>query len=692
MDNLNEESRSDEYKIIFRNYSVVGKRKEDTTVQEYEMIFAPDGKVVETELPVLDKFGLYSVRVGEELVRQNFKITLLRGNEDASDDKDEEDIGEIEIVNSVKVLHGSRNRNSGEFYIEYNNGFIFADENAGQEKNLRICLEAGKQKFYADFKLSAPEATEDDIANELMKMVQQIYDAQPLLLMSVFQKAPLSVFLDKNSNIKGTIDVKLKLIEAAVKIYQKQYSDIRRARKFKLKEHHYIDRIDKLTNFTSKTMNYMIQNPQYLIEVKKKKGIFYGGKVYLPEKTLVTKNIVNYDIYENRYIVSFLKMLLSECARLKLQVKLLEVNAVAWKKGATNKSQEADYEGLIQKCRRQEVSISRYAEELKKQFLTYKMIFELDKAKDIKEDISKPRVTAIFRQLPEYNKFYVGAFMPWFEYGIKPVQDAMQKPADAFITAVSNPSTTYELYIVVKWLEYLAEKGYELDAKKAKFAGVHEKESRYSDDAYEFVMYKETKDESDAEVMREEITLFYSPSVYIPEKNVLGAYGISEKNVDAILFRNTRKSKVSREDKESNGKGAHYEPDFILKYQCGQYKENEFVSKTTIRYLMADAKHKDYDIVWKEDVPDLIYKYINSIKAKPIENADIKIAGLCAVYHKHSYNEIGDIVDEKEYFEFGEVFGGSENEPFTQMLYMHVDDEDSWQEDFDYVLKRTISM
>lgn len=607
---------------------------------------------------LLRGYGLYSVIVGQDALRgRQFRMYLEPLDESSGERK--------LLIDSTEDEKRMGKQEQSEYFSQYQSGFWFYKSR--ESDAFRIVLETGGMQYVSgivnpNFYKTQEKRSIDE--QELLDMVQTVYEEQPLLLLSVFRKSPLSVFTGKDGRLPDAVDTQLALIERCLRVYNRQYSGIRKVLKFKLQSYRYVDRIDKLTGLTPETLAFMAQNPQYLVEIQKKRGIRYKGKVYLPEKTLVTRNVADYGTYENCYILSFLKMLMYTCEKLKIHLKLAAEDALQRERRAQIKSQKMDFAALAERYQSQMNQAVRHAKNAKRLYMMYRTAFGLKDNAHVTESVSKPRMTAVFRQIPEYNAFYTDAFEPWFSYGIQIGDVPAADVYDTFSIAVSTPSTTYELYIVCRWIQYLIAHGYTFDARRAHFAGVHEKASRYSDHAYEFVFEKQTGGEPEL------LTLYYSPSVYIPvsvgsDRSVQ----FNENNVDEYLYRNTRNSIVSREDHETNGKGAHYEPDFILKYQ----------KKTVVRYIMADAKHKEYEEVRKDEMPRLLYKYIDSIRALRTPEMDVRIAGLCAVYHKHSFDEDGNLLDAVDYFEFNQNF---EEEPFTKLLYMSVDADTGWERVF----------
>ena len=649
MDNTN--TNNNPYvEIQYRDFGEnVGLRAKIETLRLYEK-GTPETEMAEEDGIELKNYGLYGFRT---------KDYVLSGKKVKLGIRCEDDTTEWILDTSKKKTEWQ-----GKDFCFPDAQFPFLDY---EGSSVRLVLDINKTVYLSDELIVKTE--EKEVGEELAKMVKRVYDEQPLLLCSVFQKTPLDVFLGEDSRIKDSIDTKLALMEKCIRVYHYQYTEIRRALKYKLRSNDYIDRIEKLTGMTPQTLRFIAQNPQYLAEVKRNKGIKINGKIYLPEKTLVSRNVLNYDTYENRYMLSFLKMLIMECEKLKTHISLAKEDAEKRTRAdvTSTASQRADFEVLSNQYRKQYDSTCIHEENLKDLFSMYKIALRIEDDDSITGKIERPRMTAVFMQIPEYNRYYKNAFIPWFDHGIKPADELDM--SEAFVTAVSNPNTTYELFIVVELLKYLRETGYEFQVNKAKYSGIHIKDTRYSDYAYEFLFVRNKADEES-----EEITLYYSPSVYIAstEKSNGNTVGVklSENNVDRLLFRNTRNSLVSDND-ETNGKGAHYEPDFIVKYRKGN----------VIRYVMADAKHKDYETVRKDDFPKLIYKYLDSIKVlkdgfrEEDKGVDAKISGLCAVYNKHSIGENGCYSDETDYFDENNL--SSEDERFVKAIYLNVDEDEA---------------
>lgn len=680
---------ADKKSIKLKNYGSVESNTK--SIQEYTIDFYHVSAENEPSETKLTGYGYYSVIPQDDMVGRQFKLYRIL-SPILSDELSSSDYSN----NDSMILDSSlkKDKSINEFFPDVDYGFIFSECKNLDDRKIRLRLETDDETYESGDIII--DFSHPDKEKEQLDMIKIIWQNMPLLLISVFQNSPLSVYLDEKSatNSEVTIDTKIELIRRCIKIYHSQYSSIRKARKYRLSRYNYVDSIDKLNSVNSDTLVFISRNPQYLAAVNRIKGVKYKNKVYLPLKTLISKNTIDYDIYENRYIISFIKLLILECQNMKIRLKLLEMNANNLLNHASLKSKKNAFEVLSSRCQRQLNDIDKLEKNLLLISKQYENIFPL---KNISAKLKKPKATAIFRQLKEYNFFLKGAFEPWFSYCLQPdIGDLLKSNGEYFYTAVSNPSTTYELYIVTSWIQFFIEEGYAFDYERASYAGIKEKEGRYSEYAYQFVFYKDEKNVSDSfKNHREQIILYYSPCVYY---NLAGNYvKDSRLNVDSVLFRPTQNSMARKEDTEENSaKGSHYEPDFIIKYSKGIYDQyqNEF-SPTIIRYLIADAKHKTFDNVRVNEMPNLMFKYLAGIKpfnpanivddngTRIASNTDIRIAGLCAIYN--------DDIDRSttEGVEYREMITNSinaEEEQFTRFLYMNVSDSDGWKASFKEIL------
>ncbi len=484
----------------------------------------------------------------------------------------------------------------------------------------------------------------DNNKAELGSMVAAIYRRQPLLLFSVFRdpRTTVSVTLGKDSLLKDPIEVRLKLIENSIGYYSRHYSDIKRALKFKPITRSGIDSIDKLANVTPDTLGFIASNPQYLVPTRRKNGIHIRGKTYLPEKTLVNRQITSYDIYENRYILSFLELLRKECRFWKAIAEKLTSLMDTEKEKALHENKKTDFSAQADIFREYVTRLSQAEKNIPRLFGRYSNALGFS---DVSEKLTKPRMTAVFKQIPEYNIFFEKVFMPWFRDGLLPSDEKAHEYV--FRTAFSKPYTTYELFIVSMLTEQFRKLRFEPDDGYTRYAGVHEKESRYQDYAYVFPFTRSGS---------EKLTLFYSASVYVVDKRS-GDHVLRNgaENADEILYRNTTNTFPGRD-----GKGCHYEPDLIIKYENSEKKK--------LRYIIADAKKKGFEEVRAKDMPELEYKYLNSIGLlrDRVGDLDAAVSGICAIYNADQNKEAED---------YHENAGADViRRPFVKMLYLNATD------------------
>ena len=109
------------------------------------------------------------------------------------------------------------------------------------------------------------------------------------------------------------------LLEEIANVYENSYGYFMANCRTKLEKVDVLDRVEKLQEVDSRTLQYITQHPEYL--QNSIRGIKYGRQYFLPSKTLMTQKCITNDIYENQVVISFLEHVLDEISSLSERVK-----------------------------------------------------------------------------------------------------------------------------------------------------------------------------------------------------------------------------------------------------------------------------------------------------------------------------------------------------------------------------------
>lgn len=384
------------------------------------------------------------------------------------------------------------------------------------------------------------------------------------------------------------------LLEEIANVYETSYGYFMANCRTKLKKVDVLDRVEKLQEVDSRTIQYITQHPEYL--QNSVRGIRYGEQYFLPTKTLMTQKRITKDVYENQVVMSFLDHILAEISGISNKIEdylQLMQNDIESEKGYIVSSYLL-YVNAKDTLKEFLERIDDLAKQYQKLVRSYSHILNVKRIPMIK----RPEPTPVFMNLPQYNRIYT-CILRWF--GKKGYDLQNEKAMLSFMNAPS----IYEAYTLIKLVNQIKDFGYNLDTAKMVS---YPKQPAW---LYKNQKYNNTfifKDE------HSKITLYYEPIVYDEDRTSVN---------DVALYRNNTIS-LNRETEEER-QGHYYVPDYILKYEADG-KEN---------YIICDAKFSKLNKVNYQLMPELIYKYIISIS--PI-NEISSIKGMFIFYGINELN------------------------------------------------------
>lgn len=378
------------------------------------------------------------------------------------------------------------------------------------------------------------------------------------------------------------------LLEEIANAYENSYGYFMANSRYKLKQVEVLDRVEKLQFVDSKTLQYISQHPEYL--KNSVTGIKHGSQCFMPAKTLMMQKQITNDIYENQVIISFLEYVLLEVT--KLSEKISEYIELL----KTDNESENGYivSSYLLYLNAKDIllefvdRILALENQYKKLVSSYSRILNVKRIPMIK----RPEPTAIFLNLPQYNRIYL-CILKWFgKSGYDLVNERVM------LNFINAPSI-YEAYVLIKLINQIKDMGYSLiETKNVTYP--KQANWMYKNKSYNNVFLFEDD--------HSKITLFYEPVIYDEDKS----------NVNEIsLYRNNSISLNRETDDERQGR--YYVPDFVIKRVENEVEE----------YYICDAKFSRKNKVRHNLMPDLAYKYITSIS--PI-GEDTIIKGLYVFY------------------------------------------------------------
>lgn len=477
----------------------------------------------------------------------------------------------------------------------YRNGRIF-EQSYGY---IQIQVVVNKYAIYESELI--PVMVKKGIENvSVRRMTEFIYQNNAILL-STTTNVPK--FDDNVENIGNkTIEAKLVLLKKILSILETNYAYFKINSRYRTEHVEKTDFFEKLQYVSSSTIQYIAQHPDELKRTTGNTGIVINGHRYQPERTLITQNQINYDIEENRAILSFVDRLSYDISILRNDVSCLI------QRSEYDSYEEDDY---ISSTYYVYISTMNILLDMKKQIeefekraiaiqLAYHTIFCF--ASTVLIDL--PRPSALFLAIPQYKQVY-DCMREWILRADIGVQQQNQ------ILGLKKMSEIYELYVLLKLVKYFENSGFHLVARKREV---------YSFDYRS--LYRNTRHHNSFRFEKDNkiITMYYQPVIYSDRRSMVHGLG---------LYRNTTLPEG----------GEYYSPDYIIKYETDD--------QIGARYIILDAKFSDVRTVKKYRIKDLVFKYLFSIAT--LDSKDV-VDGLFIVNGQSNKidDSLTDVYDRRE--------------------------------------------
>ncbi|WP_123054464.1 hypothetical protein [Clostridium sp. JN-1] len=520
----------------------------------------------------------------------------------------------------------------------YDSGNITFENNGCTEKrvftnyfgcvNFTIDIETNSgshEFFYSDY---YDVGIRDNKLNEnVRKMAEYVFDNSPKYLFN--NSSNVMDFLNiKNSRFKN-IDTEISILENILREYEENFKFFITNSKYKTFNNYIVDDFEKLKEIKCETIQYIASNPQYLIPVSYFTHIKYNKLNLQPRKVLVDRTRLDYDIYENQVVVSFLSYIYKYLYNkiIKIKEKVIYNPSYSIRPSYISSYKEI-YKHLLSRIENYINRVEKINKGIQRMYFMYSKILKCSHI-----NITRvPKPSHIFMEIQHYRRIYK-VIADWFESGNYDFEN------EKMLLSLIEVNKIYEYYILFKINNYLIKRGFFL--KKSIKAEYKLKDNQlYENTEYENTFMFTEKFSN--------VTVYYQPVIYDGPSKYSNGVG---------LFRNNC---ISFDSSKSN----YYAPDYVIKICKGK----------SSKFIILDAKWSNFDTVLHYRFKEIVYKYIFSIST--IDEND-EIDKVCVVNGKPKENQIEYIYN---YYSSKFTERNNQIKPSAKILTLHPDIDKNTQE------------
>lgn len=541
---------------------------------------------------------------------------------------------EIESVLEEKnVISFGTNRR----IFTHNYGFVQITINIKLENQVRMVLYS---KFIPILVVNARNN------RSVERMVEYIYAHREQFLLSGFQLSMQSQGL----KAEGTKDLEaqVQIIQDIIQVYNETIGYFRLNAKFKLSSIGHVDHYEKAKYVSNRMIDYIVMHPEQLMRTSVSTGIRVHKQNYIPNKTLVEENAVDYDIYENRIIVGFLRSLYVMVKNLtdEIDKRMKQFPDIQEIEKGYFLSAAFAFSAAKQRLAKNKAQFDLLCENIEEIYIQYCEALPVSK----QDVFAIPQPSAVLISVRAYRLIYE-QIIRWFQFGMYDFS------GEDFILPMLRSDKIYEYYVLLKLYNYIIDKGYSLQLSTPysyKNPGFYSSNSNpYGLKLLNTFQFKNIKTST-------ELTLYYEPIIY----NGKSAY-TGENNVG--LFRNMSYSFNDGENGRFNT-GGYYHPDYVIKVQ----RANQ------CQYIILDAKFSKRNTTKENYLRKLLFRYIISISTIDLEDS---LLGLVIVNGKSDGTEdaVEDIYDRtpdhREIYPFAKIMTLTETQDENLQLHENLMDQ-----------------
>jgi len=364
-------------------------------------------------------------------------------------------------------------------------------------------------------------------------------------------------------------------VERVVSAYAELHRFFEKSARFRLQQGLRLTTLARVSSITHRTLEFIATHPEELLPTDRASGIAYGGRRWLPGRTVDETHQKTYDIYENRCVTGFLQTVLAAAQGV---VKSLE------KLSAQDDS--ALFQSALAPVWREKTGLLGQLQGLA---AAYARFFALEETAPL---AALPQPSPIFISSAPYRRLYE-LMQAWFAAELPNLADVR------CLLAVSKSSRIYEHYVLTLLIESLGEPQ---RRRRLAWPGAPLR-LQQSAVCNEYVFVRDGR----------KVTLFYEPVV---------PSGLCE-DTGVGLVRTMTFDFSPQGAPLADPAGAYWTPDYVIRVRDGR----------GTRYWVADAKYQTWPSFLQNYAQATMAKYLLGTAPRDASETLAGLAIFCGKSH-----------------------------------------------------------
>ena len=419
------------------------------------------------------------------------------------------------------------------------------------------------------------ELADTEDGRRLARMLQRVLAATPKLMPSDAASGLQDAAGEVESAETASTQAFWDRVERVASAYAELHRFFEKSARFRLQQGLRLTTLAHVSSITHRTLEFIATHPEELQPTDRASGIAFGGRHWLPARTVDETHQKTFDIYENRCLVAFLLTVLAAAENaLKTLGRLAALDGT-----------EVFATALAPVCAEKGAAISL----LQGLAAAYARFLSLEETTPL---TALPEPSALFISSAPYRRLYE-LMQEWFAAGEPTFSDVRR------LIEVSKSSRIYEHYVLALLVDALGEP---VSRRRVTYAGVA-KRLTPSSVCNEYVFEQDGR----------EVTLFYEPVV---------PSGLCE-DTGVGLVRTMTFDFSPQGAPLANPAGAYWTPDYVIRVRDGR----------GTRYWVADAKYQTWPSFLQNYAQATMAKYLLGTAPRDASESLAGLAIFCGKSH-----------------------------------------------------------